>query len=289
MKDFMNDQLDTLSHVQRELIDLAVRFGPKVLVAVAIIVAGFYAGRWAGKVADRGFNKFHLEPPVRELLVRIVRILILALFAIMALQNLGVELLPLIAGLGVAGAGIALAMQGVLSNIVAGLTIIFTKPFRVGEYISIVGEEGRVENISLFSTVLSHPDLSQLVIPNRKIVGEILHNYGEIRQLDIAVNVAYGTDLDKALAAVNELLQAHPRTLKDPRPVVAVSTLAPFSITIAVKPWVSVPDYIQTRGEVNKAVVEAFQSKDVVIPLPQQEVRLLETAGDRKTELTAQS
>jgi small conductance mechanosensitive channel len=283
----MNDQLDTLTHVQREVIDLAVRFGPKVLVAIAIIVAGIYAGRWAGKAADRGFSSFHLEPPVRELLVRIVRVLVLALFTIMALQNLGVELLPLIAGLGVAGAGIALAMQGVLSNIVAGLTIIFTKPFRVGEYISIVGEEGRVENISLFSTVLSHPDLSQLVIPNRKIVGEILHNYGEIRQLDIAVSVAYDTDLDRALAVVNELLQAHPRTLKDPRPVVAVSTLAPFSITISVKPWVGVPDYIEARGEVNKAIVEAFRSRNIVIPLPQQEIRLLEEGGDRQPERTA--
>jgi small conductance mechanosensitive channel len=284
MKDLMNDQLGNLEHAQREIIDLALRFGPKLLVAIGIIVVGIYVGRWAGRVADRGLNKFHLEPPVRELLVRIVRVLILALFAIMALQNLGVELLPLIAGLGVAGAGVALAMQGVLSNIVAGLTIIFTKPFRVGEYISIVGEEGRVENISLFSTVLSHADLSQLVIPNRKIVGEILHNYGEIRQLDIAVNVAYDTDLDRALAVVNELLQAHPRTLKDPRPVVAVSTLAPFSITISVKPWVGVPDYIETRGEVNKAIVEAFRSRNIVIPLPQQEVKLLENAGERAQE-----
>jgi small conductance mechanosensitive channel len=288
MKDFMNDQLDTLTHVQREIIDLAVRFGPKVLVAVAIIVAGVYVGRWAGRVADRGFNTFHLELPVRELLVRIVRVLVLALFAIMALQNLGVELLPLIAGLGVAGAGIALAMQGVLSNIVAGLTIIFTKPFRVGEYISIVGEEGRVEYISLFSTVLSHPDLSQLVIPNRKIVGEILHNYGEIRQLDIAVSVAYDTDLDEALAVINELLQANPRALKDPHPIVAVNMLAPFAITIAIKPWVNVPDYMQVRGEVNKAVVEAFRSRNIVIPLPQQEVRLLENAGENTQERAAQ-
>jgi small conductance mechanosensitive channel len=288
MKDLMNDQLGNLEHAQREIIDLALRFGPKLLVAIGIIVVGIYVGRWAGRVADRGLNKFHLEPPVRELLVRIVRVLILALFAIMALQNLGVELLPLIAGLGVAGAGVALAMQGVLSNIVAGLTIIFTKPFRVGEYISIVGEEGRVENISLFSTVLSHADLSQLVIPNRKIVGEILHNYGEIRQLDIAVNVAYDTDLDRALTVVNELLQAHPRTLKDPRPVVAVSTLAPFSITLSVKPWVGVPDYIETRGEVNKAIVEAFRSRNIVIPLPQQEVRLLEEGGDRQPERAAQ-
>ena len=89
----------------------------------------------------------------------------------------------LIAGLGVAGAGVALAMQGVLSNVAAGLTIIFTRPFKVGEYIAIAGVEGRVEEISLFDTVLSHPDRSTVVVPNRKIVGEILHNYGSIRQI----------------------------------------------------------------------------------------------------------
>src|SRR4029077_20628158 len=119
------------------------------------------------------------------------RLLVLLLFVIMALQNLGVELLPLIAGLGIAGAGVALAMQGVLSNVAAGLTIIFTKPFRVGEYISIVTEEGRVGTITTFRTTLSHTDRSRIVIPNRKIAGEILHNYGTIRQLDVTVGVAY--------------------------------------------------------------------------------------------------
>jgi len=194
------------------------------------------------------------------------------------LQNLGVQLLPLIAGLGVAGAGVALAMQGVLGNVVAGLTIIFTRPFRVGEYISIVGEEGQVETISLFTTVLSHADQSQVVIPNRKIVGEILHNYGRIRQLDIVVNVAYDTDLDKALAAVNEVLQRNPRALKDPLPAIAVSVLAPSSISLCVKPWVGVPDYIAANGEINKAIVETFRSRNIVIPFPQHEVRMLGSA-----------
>ena len=109
--------------------------------------------------------------------------LVLLLFLLMALQNLGIDLLPLIAGLGIAGAGIALALQGVLGNVAAGLTIIFTRPFRVGEYISIAGEEGLVQSISLFSTTLLHTDLSRVVVPNRKIAGEILHNYGELRQL----------------------------------------------------------------------------------------------------------
>jgi small conductance mechanosensitive channel len=265
--------------VKRTVIDLAIQFGPKVLVAVAIIVAGIFVGRWAGRIIDGGLRKFNLEPPVRQLLVRVVRIFVLGLFAIMALQNLGVELLPLIAGLGVAGAGIALAMQGVLGNMVAGLTIIFTRPFRVGEYISIAGEEGQVENISLFSTVLSHPDLSQVVIPNRKIVGEILHNYGKIRQLEIMVGVAYDTDLNKALSAIDEVLQNNPRMLKDPVPAVAVSVLAPSSINIAVKPWVNVQDYGPAGGELKKTIVETFRSRNIVIPFPQHEVRMLGSAA----------
>jgi small conductance mechanosensitive channel len=275
----MNDQIDTLDHVQRVVIDLAIRFGPKVLVAIAIIIAGVYVGRWTGRIIDGGLNRFSLEPPVRQLLVRIVRIFVLALFAIMALQNLGVELLPLIAGLGVAGAGVALAMQGVLGNIVAGLTIIFTRPFRVGEYISIAGEEGQVENISLFTTVLSHADQSLVVIPNRKIVGEILHNYGKIRQLDILVGVAYDTDLDQALAAVNEVLQGNPRTLKDPLPMITIGMLAPSAISISVKPWVGVPDFVPAKGEINKAIVETFRGRNIVIPFSQHEVRLLGNAG----------
>ncbi len=275
----MNDQLETLEHVKRTVIDLAIQFGPKVVAALVIIIAGVLVARWAGRITDRGVGRFDLEPPVRHLLVRIARIFVLALFAIMALQNLGVELLPLIAGVGLAGAGIALALQGVLGNVMAGLTIIFTRPFRVGEYISVAGEEGRVEDITLFSTALSHPDLSQVIIPNRKIVGEILHNYGKIRQLEVMVGVAYDTDLKQALSAIDDVLQNNPRMLKNPAPVVAVSRLAHFSIRIAVKPWVSVPDYVAAAGEIRETIVETFRIRNIVIPLPQREVRLLERAA----------
>ena len=143
----------------------------------------------------------------------------------MAIQNLGVELLPLIAGLGVAGAGVALAMQGLLSNLFAGLSIIFTRPFRVGEYIGIVGEEGKVETITLFQTTLSHPDRSLIVIPNRKIVGEILHNYGKIRQLDVTVGVAYDTELNQALKVIQEVLRENARVIQDMKPIIGVRCL----------------------------------------------------------------
>ena len=271
----MNDHVETLEHVKRTCIDLAVQFGPKLLVAIAIIIFGVVVGRWVGRVLESSLKKFHLEPPVLLLLVRIAKIMVLGMFLIMALQNLGIQLLPLLAGIGVAGAGIALAMQGILGNMVAGLTIIFTKPFRLGEYISIAGVEGNVENISLFSTKLTHADRSVVVVPNRKIVGEILHNYGKIRQIDIVVGVAYDTDLNKALSTVNEVLQNNPRVLKDLPPVIAVSVLADSSINIAVKPWTNVTDFGPAGGEINKAIVEAFRAKNIMIPFPQREIRLI--------------
>jgi small conductance mechanosensitive channel len=271
----MNEHLDTLNQVQRTAIDLGMNFGPKLVVAMIILVAGYFAGRWVGKLTGRTLGRLDLEPPLRLLLVRLVRVLVLALFALMALQNLGIQLLPLLAGLGVLGAGIALATQGVLSNLVAGLTIIFTKPFRVGEYVSILSEEGDVRAVSLFNTTLGHPDRSRVVIPNRKIVGEILHNYGQIRQLDIVVGVAYSTDLNQALAAINDIMPGNPRVLKDPAPVIQVTLLAGSSINISVKPWVKVADYVPVGGEINKAIVETFRGRNIVIPFPQREVRIL--------------
>jgi small conductance mechanosensitive channel len=271
----MDPDLAALDQVRSAAVELGMRFGPKVLVAIIIVVAGFVIARWTAGGVGRMLQKFELEPPVHQLLLSIARVLVLILFAIMALQNLGVELLPLIAGLGVAGAGIALAMQGVLSNLVAGLTIILTRPFRVGEYISIVKEEGQVAEISLSSTTLAHPDRSRVVIPNRKIVGEILHNYGRIRQVQVEVRAAYDADLDQALAAVREVLQANPRVLKEPAPPIQVAQLADSSVTIGFYPWVSLADYGPAGGEIRKAVVEAFRARGIVIPPPRREVRML--------------
>jgi len=268
-------QLDTLQHAKQKVVDLSIEFGPKLFVALLILLVGFFVARWIGEIFQRWLGKIELEPPVRLLLLRVVRLVVFALFFILALQNLGVQLLPLIAGLGVAGAGVALAMQGVLGNLAAGLTIIFTKPFRVGEYVALVGVEGRVEAIELFNTTLSHPDLSHVVIPNRKIVGEILHNYGQIRQLEVIVGVAYSTDLNEALATVNDVLKQNQRVLKAPAPQVAISLLADSSIHIAVKPWVNVTDYGPAGGDINKAIVEQFRARNISIPFPQHEVRLL--------------
>jgi small conductance mechanosensitive channel len=271
--------LDQINQITSTALDLAIKFAPRLLVAVLILVAGFYAGRWAGRALLRALSHARLEPPVRALLVRITEVLVLLVFAIMALQNLGVELLPLIAGLGIAGAGVALAMQGVLGNGIAGLMIMLSRPFNVGDYISIAGEQGVVEDITLFNTTLGHADQSKVVIPNRKIVGEILHNYHAIRQLGIEVGVSYKTDVVAAVETIREILRANPRVLKDPDPVVGIARLRDSCVVMAVAPWVQAADYGPASAEVNQAILEAFRARDIVIPAPQREIRVMSTTA----------
>jgi len=271
----MSQDADSLGHARDTLIDLAIRFGPRLLAAVLILVAGAFVAGWVARATGRGLNRLGLEPPVKQLLTRVMRVLVLALFAILALQNLGVELLPLIAGLGVAGAGVALAMQGVLGNMVAGLTIIFTKPYRVGEYIAIVGVEGQVEAITLFTTALTHPDHSRIIVPNRKVVGEILQNFGRIRQSEILVQVAYESDLSGALGVIRNLLKGNAIVLADPAPLIQIAALADSGVQIAIKPWVAVGDYGRVAGELQLSIVEEFRRRGISIPYSQMEVRLI--------------
>lgn len=271
----MDSNLDAINHAKNEIIDLAIRFGPKLLVAVLVLVAGVVVGGWIGRATERGLARMELEPPLRLLMVRLVRVVIFGLFAILALQNLGFELLPLIAGLSIAGAGIALATQGILSNVFAGLTIIFTKPYRVGDYIEIAGVQGQVQLITIFSTTLLHADRSHVVVPNRKVVGEILHNYGQIRQAEVKVGVGYEVDLPQAIAAIHELVAANTRVLRDPAPQVQIVALAESMVQIALKPWVAVTDYPVIIGELSLAVVETCRRRGISIPFPQREVRLI--------------
>jgi len=264
-----------MEDIKSTVFKFLTEYGFQIIGALIILTAGAMAARWLGRAANQWFVKKQVEPPIRMLADRVIRLLVFGLSAVLALEKCGVPIAPMVAGIGVAGVGVGLAMQHVLGNLVAGLNIIFTKPFRVGEYVELAGEAGQVSAVNLFTTTLIHTDRSRIVIPNRKIVGEILHNYGTIRQLDLAVAVGYGTKIDEALALVREILTANPRVLKEPGAVVGVTQLGDSSVTIAVKPWVSVDNFVSAGPEINQTILERFRAQQIEIPFPQREIRLL--------------
>ncbi len=272
-----NSTLHTIDVIRDKIIAILTDYGFQIVAALIIVTLGVLLAWRLGRLLDEWLEKKQLEPPIRMLSVRVARLLVFGMALVLALEKAGVPIAPVIAGISVAGVGVGLAMQGVLGNLVAGLTIIFTKPFRVGEYIEIAGVSGQVQTIELSTTTLLHTDRSRVVVPNRKIVGEILHNFGAIRQLDLTVGVAYGTNIDQALTLVNEVLQAHPRVLKDPAPVLGISALADSSINLSIKPWTAVADFNPAQAEIYQTLLEQFRANQIDIPFPQREVRMLGT------------
>ena len=260
--------LDTLTQY-------AVQYGLQAAVALGILIGGMMASRGAANFTQQALEKQTLEPPVRLLLVRIVKIIVILFTAMIALQTLGVPIAPLLAGVGVAGVDVGLALQGVLSNVMAGLSIIFSKPYKVGEHISLLGVHGDVLVIDIFTTTLMHADHSRVLIPNRKIVGEILHNFGVIRQLHLTVPLSHRVKIDDALAHVKDILQQHPLVLKDPAPSVGVSSLGESSIALAVEPWAAVTNYNVVQGELNTLILERFRTHGIELPSSRHDVHLV--------------
>jgi small conductance mechanosensitive channel len=256
------------------LIDLAIRYGFQVLGAVVVIVIGASVASWTGKFVDARLQKRGIEPPTRLLFARTARIIVLLFAFVVALDKFGFQIAPLVAGIGVAGLGIGLALQGVLTNVVAGLTIIFTKPFRMGEYIELLGVRGDVATIELFSTTLVHPDRSRIIIPNRRIVGEILHNFGHMRQLHLAVAVSHAADLGRVFAVIHDLTVSNPRVLRDPAPLIGISNITDAQINVGLHPWVRVPDVMVAEAELYQSIIERFRSTGIDMPISYHEIRL---------------
>ncbi|HEY7519669.1 MAG TPA: mechanosensitive ion channel domain-containing protein [Methylomirabilota bacterium] len=253
--------------VQDLIVDLAVRYGFQVLGALVILVAGLALARWSSRLMERRLLQQDMEPPMRRLLVSVLRLVVMLFALVVALDKFGFQIAPLVAGIGVAGLGLGIALQGVLGNVVAGLSIIFTKPFRVGEHIAVAGVDGDVAAIELTTTTLVHADRSRVIIPNRKIVGEILHNFGTTRQLSLAVSVAQPGDLSVLLAGVRQVVGLDPRVLKDPAPVIGIAQVTDGGgVRLAVRPWVRVTDVPVTEAELYQALLEHLRARGITAP-----------------------
>ena len=234
---------------------------------------------------SRALERQNMDPPVRSLLTRLARLLIIGLALTCALEVAGFKVTALLTGFGVLGVGIGFGMQGLVSNMTAGLTIIFTKPFRVGEYVEVLNVQGVVCHIDIVSTTLTHSDTSKIVIPNHKIIGEIVHNFGTVRQIALTVGVGYQTDLKRAQQLVADALKRNPRVLRDPKPAVVVGALQDSAVTINAYLWVKLHDFGPAQSELNQAIVECLREHQIEIPFPQREIRILNPPALPETSL----
>lgn len=202
------------------------------------------------------------------------RIAAIASAVVIVLPKLGVQITPFIAAIGALGLGAGLAIQGLLSNYGAGLSIILSRPFVVGDTIRVQGVWGVVKEVTLAYTILTNEDDEMITIPNRHIIGEIIHNSQTDTVLELGI--AYQSDTEKAIAAIKRGL-AKVDGLSAKRPMqVGFLSFGDSAINIGIRCWAQTQSFHEARFSCNQALQQVLTTKDIAIPFPQREVRLLQ-------------
>jgi small conductance mechanosensitive channel len=203
-------------------------------------------------------------------------IALLAFVIIAALNQLGIQTASFIAVLGAAGLAVGLAFQGSLSNFAAGVLMIIFKPFKVGDLIEGAGVTGVVEEIQIFTTQLQTPDNKTIIIPNSGLMSNNITNYTMkgTRRVDMMFGIGYEDDIDRAKGAIEGLLTADERVLREPAYQIAVSELTDSSVNLVARAWVAAGDSWNVYFDTTEAVKKKFDAEGINIPFPQQDVHL---------------
>ena len=260
----------------------AIAFGTNLLLALLILIVGFWiAGRVGKLVTGIGAKYDQLDDTLFKFLGSLARYIILAFVIIAVLNRFGVETTSIIALLGAAGLAVGLALQGALSNLAAGVMLMLFRPYKVGDFIDAAGRFGNVSEIGLFTTILTTFDNQHIIVPNSQIWGEqiVNHSHHPVRGVDMTFGISYDSDIDTARKAISDVFADHPHILDDPAPFIEVSTLNNSSVDFITRPFVNGEHYFDVLYSVPELVKKKLDSVGVEIPFPHQKVILFQ--GDK--------
>lgn len=250
----------------------------KLVVFVVLVLLARYAARLTAGVTRRAVSAPHLafSQLLQDFFVKLASGLVLGIGLLIALSQIGIELAPLLAGLGVAGFIIGFALQDSLSNFASGLMILVYRPFDIGDVVEAGGVSGTVRQMSLVSTTINTFDNQKLVVPNNRIWGDVIRNVNAepTRRVDLSFGIGYGDDIGHAQRVLEEIVSSHELVLAEPAPSVKLHALGESSVDFLVRPWVKTPDYWTVYWDVTKAVKARFDAEGISIPFPQRDVHL---------------
>lgn len=258
-------------------IDMAIRYGPKLILALVVLLVGLWIINRAVGLMSNSMERGNTEPTLARFLKSLASVVLKALLLISVAQMVGIATTSFIALLGAAGLAVGLALQGSLSNFAGGVIILMFKPFKAGDYITAQGIGGTVKEIQILATVLNTPDNTRIVVPNGLLSNGIITNFSSepTRRVDFVFGIGYGDDIGKAREIIAGIIDADERTFDDPPPQIVVSNLGDSSVDVTVRTWANSADYWGVKFDLTERVKHAFDAQGVSIPFPQRDVHLI--------------
>jgi len=264
------------------IVKTLVEIGINLIMAVAILVIGFWLAKVLSRAVERVMKKsnsdYSLVSFIRSLVAGIIKVLVI----VTAITQLGVEMTSFVAILGAAGLAIGMAFSGTLSNFAGGVMILLFKPFKSGDFIRTQNEEGIVHEVQIFNTYLRTTDNKVIILPNGPVANGVIVNFSKAgeRRVEWRFGIAYGDDLKVAKDLLQKFVDEEPRILKEPLGMIALGELANSSVIVTVRAWVKVEDYWDVFFAMNERVYNEFGTVGLTIPFPQMDVHVHNTSNE---------
>jgi small conductance mechanosensitive channel len=284
----IGQELEQVNAIYQMVVEFFVGYSFQIIGALLIMLVGILVANKVSKIVERLCLKKKLDVTLSGFIGSTIKIIIVVMIAIIALGKVGISVTPFVAAIGALSLGAGLAMQGVLANYAAGLNIIITRPFIVGDTIEVQGVTGLVKKVQLACTMLIDEDGTEITIPNRHIVGEIIHNSYANMLAEISIGIAYSEDAPRAIQIVQQALaeleelqdiqmpldeEGVPKT--EQKLQVGIGSFGASSLNLSVRAWLPTCKFHQLRFKLNAAIYAALNEQGVKIPFPQHEVRML--------------
>ena len=244
-------------------------------IAIAIFIIGKWLARRITNIVVSILKRIKgIDVTLVKFIENIIYYILMMVVILTALSKLGVETTSFFAILGAAGLAIGLALKDSLGNFASGVMLILFKPFRVGDFVTVAGVSGTVNEISIFSSILTTGDNQRMIVPNGAIIaGTIVNvNANPTRRVDLVVGIGYDDDIRNAKDVLTNILESNDKILQEKGLTVAVSELADSSVNFVVRAWVNTPDYWAVKFALTEEVKLRFDQEGISIPYPQQDV-----------------
>ncbi|QOY54294.1 mechanosensitive ion channel family protein [Candidatus Sulfurimonas marisnigri] len=275
----MEKELEEVGQFYNIVIEFITNYSFQIIGAIIILVIGVVASKYIHKYVLKLLLKTTIDETISGFIANLVRFLIVAMMAILALGKLGISIAPFIAALGAISLTAGLALQGSVSNFAAGIVLIATKPFKIGDTIRVHDIYGEVQEIKLAYTVLINEDKEQITIPNKYMIGDVLVNSYAYRIVEGSVGVSYNSDVHSVVQLIKAVLSTCEDVSNENEPIVGVEKFADNSVNIGYRYWVVTNSYFKTQYDVNLKVLEAFNEAKITIPFPKREIHMV---GEKK-------
>lgn len=253
-----------------------IAMGIKLLIAIAVLVIGFWLANILSRTIKRGLKRSNTDPGLVTFLASLTGFILKILVVITAVTQLGVEMTSFVAIMGAAGLAIGMAFSGTLSNFAGGIMILLFKPFKVGDFVNMQDVDGFVKEIQIFNTILTTTDNKVIILPNGPVANNTIINFtkADKRRVDWVFGISYGDDLQLAKGLLLKFVQEDQRILKDPEVFIGLGDLAESSVNITVRAWAGTDDYWPVFFDLNERVYNEFSKAGLRIPFPQMDVHI---------------